>query len=151
MGELRGSVTEVVKADPKAMFEMITDIDRLPEWNQLIQHVVERPAVLEAGVEWVVEMKAMGSRWNSRSRVEEHDHGTLRFAYRSRTDDGNPSYALWTWQVAEGPVGTRVTVEWDLHPKTFWRKALLARIRNRQLRKEAQASIRAAEAASASK
>jgi hypothetical protein len=64
------------------------------------------------------------------------------FAYRSGADDGNPSYAIWRWQVdplEQG--GSLVTVSWDLHPATFWRRALLARIRARQLRREVPASI----------
>lgn len=144
MTELRGSVNETVDADPQGMFAVITDVDRLAEWNDLIQEVVERPAEVEAGTEWVVRFKAMGSSWNSRSRVDEHDREALRFAYRSQSDDGNPSFARWTWQIAGDPAGARVTVDWELHPKTFWRRVLLARIRHRQLPREVRASIQAA-------
>jgi uncharacterized protein YndB with AHSA1/START domain len=145
MTKLAGSVTEIVQTSPEAIFTLVTDIDRLPDWNQIIQRVVERPAIFKEGAEWVVEMQAMGSTWNSRSRVEEYDQRALRFAYRAQTDDGNPSYAVWTWEIAEHPEGARVTVRWELVPKTFWRQALLARIRNRQLRREVAASIREVE------
>jgi ribosome-associated toxin RatA of RatAB toxin-antitoxin module len=144
MSEIRGSVAETVEADPRALFSVITDINRLPEWNEIIQQVVDCPARVEQGAEWVVRLKAMGSAWNSRSRVEEHDEGTLRFAYRSQTDDGNPSYARWNWQITDDPAGARVTVDWEVHPKTFWRRVLLARIRHRQLPREVRASIQAA-------
>ncbi len=37
------------------------------------------------------------------------------FAYRSCTDDGNPWYAIWRWQIApDGDGASRVTVSWDL-------------------------------------
>ena len=51
-----------------------------------------------------------------------------RFAYRSGTDDGNPSVAHWAREVTEDPTGSRVTVALTLRPGTFWRR-LLAPIR----------------------
>ena len=65
--------------------------------------------------------------------VETLDPTGRCFAYRSVTDDGNPSYALWTWVVADHPDGALVTVAGELHPLTFWRRVLLVRIRSRQL------------------
>jgi uncharacterized protein YndB with AHSA1/START domain len=124
------------------VFGLLTDIERLPEWNSIIVKVVERPEALSPGAEWVVQLKAMGSNWASRSRIEEYDPRHHVFAYRSCTDDGNPSYARWRWAVepvADG--GSRVKVRWELHPQTFWRRALLARVRNRQLRREVPGSI----------
>jgi hypothetical protein len=141
---LQGSVREVVGAAPKEVFAVVTDLERLPEWNELIQGVVERPAVLAPEAEWVVELRAMGNRWRSRSRVLEYDAGARRFVYRTQTDDGNPSFAIWTWQVDDDPAGARVSVRWELYPETFWRRALLGRIRNRQLHGEVRASIHAA-------
>lgn len=138
----------VLDATPDAIFRTLTDIGRLPEWNSVIRRVLELPPTLEPGVEWVVELHALGQTWPSRSRVEVIDPTERRFAYRACTDDGNPSFALWTWAVAEDPAGSRVTVTWDLHPATFWRRVLLARIRARQLaRTEVPASLRALEAA----
>jgi uncharacterized membrane protein len=144
---LAGTVTAVIEAPAPEVFALVTDIDRLPEWNELIKAVVERPETLTRDAEWVVELRALGSTWNSRSRVIDHDHNALRFVYRSQTDDGNPSYGIWTWDVDDDPAGARVTVSWELHPKTFLRRVLMARIRNQQLRKEVRASIRAAERA----
>jgi uncharacterized protein YndB with AHSA1/START domain len=140
---LRGSMTEVLPASPRDVFALVTDLDRLPEWNAIITGVVDRPATLGPDAEWVVELKAMGNRWRSRSRVLELDARAMRFAYRSRTDDGNPSYGEWTWVVAEDAGGSKVTVSWDLYPETFWRRTLLARVRNRQLRREVRNSLRA--------
>jgi hypothetical protein len=144
---LRGSVTETVPIEADELFAVITDVDRLPEWNAIIRDVVERPSTLARDAEWVVELSAMGNTWRSRSRVLEHDVGALRFAYRSRTDDGNPSYGDWSWQVVSDQDGSRVTVTWDLHPQTFWRRVLLAPVRNRQLEREVRASLRALERA----
>jgi hypothetical protein len=138
---LKGSVTQTLAIEPAAAFALVTDIECLPEWNAVITRVVERPDALANGAEWVVELSAMGSSWNSRSRVTDHDADAGRFAYRSQTDDGNPSYGDWCWQVVEAPTGCRVTVTWDLHPQTFWRRVLLARIRNQALKKETRASL----------
>ena len=127
--------TAAVDAPADAVFATLTDLDRLPEWNRAITAVVERPERLEPGAEWVVRMHALGQSWASRSKLLDHDPDARRFRYRSCTDDGNPSWAEWTWAVA--PIDakrSRVTVSWVLHPKTFWRRVLLVRIRSRQLR-----------------
>ena len=134
----------IVVAHPDAVFRTLTDIAALPTWNARMTRVVEQPAALEPGAEWVVEFRALGQKWRSRSTVEELDVASRRFAYRSRTDDGNPSYGRWTWEVAEDPAGSRVTVTSELHPVTFWRRVLLGRIRARQLaRTELPASLAA--------
>lgn len=128
------SVTAVVPADPDAVFATVTDPARLPEWNEAIRRVIDSPAQLDTGAEWVVEMHALGRSWRSRSRVEDIDRAARVFRYRSGTDDGNPSYVNWHWSVTpdEGG-GSRVTVTGELNPKTFWRKALFVHIRRRQL------------------
>ncbi len=147
---LSGSVTQVVAAPAPALFALVTDIERLPAWNQIIQSVVDCPETVARDAEWVVELRAMGNTWHSRSRVLEHDHGCGRFVYRSQTDDGNPSYAVWTWAVEDDAIGAKVTVSWELYPKTFLRRVLMAPMRNRQLRNEVRASIQAAERAAVS-
>jgi len=138
---LHGSITDVVQRPAPEVFALITDIDCLPDWNTIITHVVDRPATLAPDAEWVVELKAMGRSWPSRSRVLAYDEVARRFEYRSQTDDGNPSYGIWSWQVTDDPGGSQVTVTWDLYPQTFWRRALLARIRGRQLRREVHDSL----------
>ena len=140
---LRGSVTEQVEARAPDVFALVTDVERLPEWNRVITKVVERPPRLGPDVEWVVELRSMGSSWQSRSRVLALDPDARLFSYRSQTDDGNPSYGDWSWAIADADDGSRVTVTWELWPKTFWRRALLARVRNRQLRREVRTSVRA--------
>jgi uncharacterized protein YndB with AHSA1/START domain len=138
----KASVAGTVSGAPGDVFALLTDLDRLPDWNAIMTRVVDRPEYLSPDAEWVVEFKAMGRMWRSRSRVEEYDTVRRVFAYRSATDDGNPSYAIWRWIVEEAPEGgSRVTVSWDLNPATFWRRVLLARIRARQLRAEVPASI----------
>jgi uncharacterized protein YndB with AHSA1/START domain len=137
-----GSVTGVVPEPAEDVFAFLTDVDRLPEWNAIIAEVVERPDVVQRDAEWVVRIKALGTSWASRSRVEKYDVERRVFSYRSSTDDGNPSYAIWRWQIEpDGGGASRVTVSWDVHPQTFWRRVLLARIRSRQLRREVPASI----------
>jgi hypothetical protein len=61
---------------------------------------------------------------------------------RSGAADGNPSYAMWRWEVAEAANGTEAGVSWDLQPVTRWRRHLLAKVHARQLRQmEVQASL----------
>ena len=123
----------VVPASADAVMATLTDIARLPEWNDVMTAVIAEPERLAVGAEWLVEFRAMGQTWRSRSAVEALDLAGRRFVYRSGTDDGNPSYARWTWEVVEDGEGSRVTVAWELHPATFWRRVLLVRIRARQL------------------
>ena len=83
----------------------------------------------------------MGARWTSRSTVVEIDAERRRFAYRSRSDDGNPSYADWQWDVADDPVGARVRVSVHAHPRSFWRRHLLPRVRPNGLQKAMDRSL----------
>ena len=148
MKPLRGSVTERLSVSADDIFDLISSVDRLTEWNEHIHHVVEAPSGrTRPGDEWVVEIRAMASRWNSRSRIETVDRAARRFALRSQTDDGNPSHAEWEWLMEPAGNGTDVTVSWRLYPKTFWRKFLFSRIRHRQLKEEVRGSLRAAERA----
>ena len=132
-----------VDAPSAQLFALITDVDRLPAWNAEIVRVIDRPDTLEPGGVWVVEMHALHNRWNSRSRVLDLDPERGRFSYRSQTDDGNPSYADWHWVVTPEGSGTRVQVTVDAHPRSFWRKVLLSRIRRRSLQPAMDASLRA--------
>jgi len=129
----RVSASRILEAPADDVFRTVTEISRLPEWNTAITAVIEQPDQLKVGAQWIVEMHALGQKWHSRSIVETLDPIGRCFAYRSATDDGNPSYALWTWVVADHPDGALVTVASELHPRTFWRRALLVRIRSRQL------------------
>jgi len=142
MLEIHGDASNLIDATPEAVFSIITDIDRLPEWNDAIENVVERPTELVTGAEWVVKMhpNRMMS-WKSRSSVEELDRLALRFAYRTVNEDGNPSYALWKWEVVPLDSAASVTVNWDVYLKTLDRRLLAGPIRKRQLRKEVTASL----------
>ncbi|TMK54256.1 MAG: SRPBCC family protein [Actinobacteria bacterium] len=83
------SVSAQVAASPSAVFSMVTDVSRLPEWNEAITDVVEAPEHLEAGSVWKVRLHALGQTWVSKSQVSVIDSVTGRFAYRSQSDDGN--------------------------------------------------------------
>ena len=131
----------VIAAPADRVFAVVTDIASLPEWNRGIRRVVEAPPELAEGAEWVVVVHAMGQSWPSRSRVVEFDRDRKVFAYRSQSDDGNPSFANWRWQVEEVAEGSRVTVTWELNPRTFWRRVLLVRLRRPGLAREVAASL----------
>jgi uncharacterized protein YndB with AHSA1/START domain len=141
MTELRATESAHLSAPPDEVFALITDVERLPEWNRHVPEVIQPDTHLTVGAEWVVKMHAMGGSWPSRARVLMIDPTTRQFAHRSWSDDGNPSYALWDWQVDPEGDGSRVTVRYELHPKTFWRRTLFARIRHRQLQREIVRSL----------
>ena len=139
---LRAKAT--VAADPDDVFRLITDLERLPDWNLEIPSVLETPPAVEVGAEWVVRIRAVGTHWDSRSTVTELDPVRRRFSYRSRTDDRNPSHALWRWRIdAAAGGGSEVAVEVDVRPRTFWRRWLLARVRRRSLLAAMHSSLEA--------
>ena len=147
---LQATIRDRLSVPADDLFDLISNVDRLPEWNEHIHHVVDVPAgPLQQGDEWVVEVRVMGRGWLSRSRVEEIDRDARRLTVISQTDDGNPSHTRWTWEVV--PVGgeAEIRVSWELHPKTFWRKVLFSKIRQRQLKQEVRGSLRTAERATA--
>jgi hypothetical protein len=140
--EFQGHATATVDAQPAEVFDTITTIERLPEWNARIARVVRAPhAALAVGVEWTVKMSVMGAKWDSRSRVVVYDPERMYFEHMTQTDDGNPSFVVWRWSVTPWAEGARVTVDWVVYPKTFWRRLLFGRIRRRQLPGEVAASL----------
>ena len=58
---LHGSAAATVGAPPDRVFRLITDVSRLPEWNAIMTEVVDAPAELIEGSEWVVAFKAMNA------------------------------------------------------------------------------------------
>jgi hypothetical protein len=90
-----------------------------------------------------VRLHALGQTWVSKSQVSAIDPVAGRFAYRSQSDDGNPSYVNWEWRVDGDGDGSVVTLTAELNPMTFWRKHLLIRIRRPVLRREMRASLAA--------
>jgi uncharacterized protein YndB with AHSA1/START domain len=149
--EIHATASSRVTAPPDAVFRLITDVDRLPEWNRAIERVVERASELAPGTEWTVKMHpSRGMTWQSRSRVEEIDMDARRFTYRTWNADGNPSYTDWKWEVVPLDSLAQVTVSWDVYLKTLDRKLLAGPIRQRQLRKEVAASLLALDQATRS-
>ena len=142
--DFHGQASAIIDVAPAEAFTAITAIDRLPEWNKRIAAVTGTPRMpLAEGIEWTVQMHVPPAKWPSRSRVLTYDPVRLLFEHTSQSDDGNPSYAVWRWSVIPDADGTRVTVEWTGHPKTFWRRLLFARLRRKQLHTEAPASLHA--------
>ena len=146
MKPLRGGASDQLSVAADDLFRLISTVDLLPEWNELIHRVVVAPAdPIQQGDEWVVGMGLMGKRWNSRSRVESIDRDERRLTLISRTDDGNPSHARWVWEVVPVDGEAKITVSWELYPETFWRKVLFSRLRHRQLKEEVRDSLKMAE------
>lgn len=139
----RGSASAIILAPADVVFEVVTDPSRMILWNAVMTQVVEAPKAMATGAEWIVAFQAMRvMRWRSRSRCEALAPSDRTFVHRSGTDDGNPSFAIWTWMVEpEGPDRSTLRVDWELHPETFLRKVLLSRMRNRMLRNEVSASL----------
>jgi len=144
MDEIHGRASLQVGATPQAVFDLITDVGRLPEWNIAIERVLERPPELAEGVEWTIKMHPPRTPpWTSISRVEELDRHRLRFAYETRNGDGNPSYTKWAWQVTGTGGGAEVTVTWDVYLKTPSRQYFGGPLRKRQLAREVPNSLTA--------
>jgi uncharacterized protein YndB with AHSA1/START domain len=144
MEEFHGRASVRVDATPQAVFDFITDLARLPEWNAAIEMVADPSPALAEGVEWVVKMHPPHTpSWRSISRVEELDRDRLRFAYQTRNADGNPSYAQWAWEITEGGGAANVTVTWHVYLKTFDRRVLAGPLRKRQLAREVPNSLTA--------
>jgi uncharacterized protein YndB with AHSA1/START domain len=144
MDEIHGRASLRVDATPQAVFGLITDVGRLPEWNTAIETVLERPSGLAEGAEWTVKMHPPRMpAWTSISRVEVLDRGGLRFAYETRNGDGNPSYTKWAWEVAVASGGAQVTVTWDVYLKTADRRYFGGPMRKRQLAREVPNSLTA--------
>jgi uncharacterized protein YndB with AHSA1/START domain len=142
MREFHGSASAFVAATPETVFDVITDIERLSDWNQAIESVPERPELLDVGAQWVVVThRPHRRRRNSRSSVEELDHHRRRFTYRTRTDDSNPSFVIWMWDVVAVGGGALVTVTWDAHLRTLVRRLIGARLRRQALEREVAASL----------
>ena len=144
MREIHGYAEAAIGADAAALFATITDIDRLPEWNRAIEKVLDRPGAITPGAEWTVEMHpARGMRWRSVSTLQEIDARNLHVSYRTVNADGNPSYAIWVWDLTATTAGVNVSVRWDVYLKTLDRRLLAGPIWKRQLRKEVTASLSA--------
>ncbi|HET7014492.1 MAG TPA: SRPBCC family protein [Streptosporangiaceae bacterium] len=144
MQEFHGRATARIDAAPTAVFDFITNVDRLPEWNDAIEAVVDKPPALVQGAEWTVKIHPHGlPPWKSISRVVDIDRQSGRFAHETRNADGNPSYVRWAWQVTGAGAGAELTVSWDCYLKTFDRRVLGGPVRKRQLSREVPSSLAA--------
>jgi uncharacterized protein YndB with AHSA1/START domain len=140
--EIHDHVHTLIDSDPGVIFQTITDIEGLPQWNGAIEQVIDRPEALTPGATWTVEMHPNRPvRWRSVSTLQELDPFGLRFSYRTVNADGNPSYTLWSWDLTPTASGVEVTVSWDVYLKTLDRRVLAGPIRRRQLRREVSASL----------
>src|SRR4051794_17443447 len=120
LDEFHGSDAARLTAPADVVFGALVDVDGLPEWNAHVHHVIESPGgPVSEGTEWVVQMRASGGRWPSRSRALVVDAAAGRLEYESRSDDGNPSYGLWSWQVTPIATGCELMVTWAIHPHTW--------------------------------
>jgi uncharacterized protein YndB with AHSA1/START domain len=144
MDEFQGKASARVDAARQSVFDFITDLSRLPEWNAAIEAVTDKPVALTEGAEWRVTMHPQGlPRWVSVAKVEELDRTSFRFGYQTRNADGNPSYSQWAWELADSGGGTEVTVTWHVHLKMADRKYFAGPIRKRQLAREVPRSLTA--------
>ena len=135
-----GSIESYVGAAPETVFAVITDPAELPKWNRHIARTLDHPTHLEEGAEWVVQMDIYGQKFPSRSRVLTLDAEAGRFEYQS-SPDGDPDFAIWSWEVAPDGSGSRVRVTWDLNPKLFLMRMLWSPLRARGLPKDVAASL----------
>ena len=62
MHEFHGRASARIDAPPAAVFDLITDVDRLPDWNAAIEALVDKPPALVPGAEWTVTVNPPGIR-----------------------------------------------------------------------------------------
>jgi hypothetical protein len=75
--------------------------------------------------------------------VLELDQVRRRFVHRSRPDDDNPSHTVWARKVTPEGGGSRLTLSWQLRPRTPLRQVMV-RIRAWQIpRQDAPGSLTA--------
>ena len=111
MGGRQGSVSTDLEAGADVVFALVTDVARLPEWNDRIEALESPAGELEVGDRWTVRVHLPGKRFASVSEVLELDRGERRFVHRSKPDDDNPSHTVWTWTVEPaGPGACAVQV-----------------------------------------
>lgn len=136
----QGSVSVELPAGADDVFALVTDVARLPEWNERIVALESPPGPLTVGERWTVRVDLPGKRFASESEVLELDPRQRRFAHRSKPVDANPSFSVWTWEVTPTAGGCRVQVSWTLEPRTFGRR-LVTVVRSRMLPAEVTTSI----------
>ncbi|HEY2332998.1 MAG TPA: SRPBCC family protein [Acidimicrobiales bacterium] len=142
LDEFHGHDAVRLISPPEVVFAALVDVARLPDWNARVHHVIEDPGrPLAEGSEWVVQMRASGGRWPSRSRAVIVDPVSGRFEHESRSDDGNPSWGSWSWRVVPVEDGSELAVTWAIHPRTWGRRLVGARIRRPALVKEVRTSL----------
>ena len=145
MKEFRGEAALTVRASADAAYALITDVRRLPEWNDAIERVVADAGELVTGAEWTVRMHPphMPS-WGSVSRVDVLDRGARTFSYSTRNADGNPSSVVWHWTVEPTDHDHAVVrVRWHCMLRTLDRRLLAGPMRKRQLEREVPRSLAA--------
>jgi len=149
MNEFHGEASLTTESEPDAVFDLITDVERLPEWNAAIEAVVERPSTLTTGSGWTVRMHPRRMpKWGSVSRVTVLDRAGRRFSYETRNADGNPSSVSWSWTIEPAAGGgATVTVHWSCTLRTVDRKFFGGPMRKRQLAREVPRSLAALDSA----
>ena len=144
MKDFHGSASARVDAPPQAVYDLITDVGRLPEWN----------AAIEAGSGDLRRWQKAPSGPSRCVRLT-YRRGGVSPGLRRLTDpifaspmrratlDGNPSYTKWAWAVVDTGDSAEVSVSWDVYLKTLDRRILAGPLRKRQLEREVSKSLTA--------
>lgn len=102
----QATITRVVAAPPTAVFDLLTAVDRYPEWRR----DVERIERLEPS-EGRVRFREHGEFGPITFRIERADRPTL---FQTRIDDPDqPFGGTWTFVLVPDGAGTRLTITED--------------------------------------
>ena len=145
MRSFQGEATLRIASPAATVFDVITDVDGLPEWNDAIEKVLVPAPELVPGASWTVQVHPPHvPPWGSVSTVTAIDPEAHLFQYRTRHINGNPSWADWTWRITPATEGeSDVSVSWDVVLNTADRRLLAGPLRKRQLLREVPKSLEA--------
>lgn len=123
----------VVERPPDEVFEFLTDLSNVPEWQSGAVEVREPDGALEVGTTYVEVLQFLGKRMEATIEVTELEPGR-RFSLRTRSGP-IPFEVRHTLEPANGGSATRVHVELQGEPGGLFKLAepLVMRNAKRQL------------------
>jgi carbon monoxide dehydrogenase subunit G len=126
----RAEHTVLVRRPPDEVFEFLTDLSSVPDWQSGAVEVREADEALGVGATYVQVLQFLGKRLEATIEVTEFDRGR-RFSLRTRSGP-IPFEVRHRLEAANGGSATRLHVELVGEPGRFFKLAEPLVIRNAQ-------------------